>query len=175
MSHYNVGGLPEHMRMELIEPLREEFFKDEVRALGLEVGLSETRVYRQPLRPGLAVSDSRRSHAGACGTAAAGRPDCGRRDSAYGLYREIWQSFAVLLPIKSVGVMGDSRTYQQTCVVRAVLHRWDDGTGHPPFRGSAWSESPAGSSTRSGASTESPTTSATSRLPPSSGMIRARS
>ncbi|HCH62266.1 MAG: glutamine-hydrolyzing GMP synthase [Deltaproteobacteria bacterium] len=119
-SHHNVGGLPEHMRMDLIEPLR-ELFKDEVRALGLELGLSETRVYRQPFPgPGLAVR--------ILGEVTQERVDLLQQADrivdeeirAAGLYREIWQSFAVLLPIKSVGVMGDSRTYQQTCVVRAV-------------------------------------------------------
>jgi GMP synthase (glutamine-hydrolysing) len=119
-SHHNVGGLPETMRMALVEPLR-ELFKDEVRALGLELGLSEWRVHRQPFPgPGLAVR--------ILGEVTADRVNLLQRADrvvdeeirAAGLYRAIWQSFAVLLPVRSVGVMGDSRTYQQTCVVRAV-------------------------------------------------------
>jgi GMP synthase (glutamine-hydrolysing) len=119
-SHHNVGGLPDHMRMELIEPLR-ELFKDEVRALGLELGLSETRVYRQPFPgPGLAVRILGEVTAERVQLLQQADRVVDEEIRAAGLYREIWQSFAVLLPIKSVGVMGDSRTYQQTCVVRAV-------------------------------------------------------
>ena len=119
-SHHNVGGLPERMRMKLIEPMR-ELFKDEVRALGLELNMSEDRVYRQPFPgPGLAVrilGDITPERVALLQEADA-IVDVEIR--AAGLYRDIWQSFAALLPIRSVGVMGDSRTYEQTCVVRAV-------------------------------------------------------
>ena len=119
-SHHNVGGLPEHMDMSLIEPLR-ELFKDEVRALGAELGMSPGRIWRQPFPgPGLAVrilgevTDERVAllqEADAIVTA---------EIEAAGLTRETWQAFAVLLPVRSVGVMGDHRTYEQACVVRAV-------------------------------------------------------
>lgn len=119
-SHHNVGGLPEHMRMDLVEPLR-ELFKDEVRALGLELGLSEGRVYRQPFPgPGLAVRILGEVTAERVSLLQQADRIVDQEIRAAGLYRQIWQSFAVLLPVKSVGVMGDSRTYQQTCVVRAV-------------------------------------------------------
>ena len=119
-SHHNVGGLPETMRMDLIEPLR-ELFKDEVRALGLELGLSEGRVHRQPFPgPGLAVRILGEVTAERVGLLQLADRIVDEEIRAAGLYRSIWQSFAVLLPIKSVGVMGDARTYQQTCVVRAV-------------------------------------------------------
>ncbi|NOY28287.1 MAG: glutamine-hydrolyzing GMP synthase [Oligoflexia bacterium] len=119
-SHHNVGGLPERMDMELIEPLR-ELFKDEVRVLGAELGMSVGRIWRQPFPgPGLAVrilgevTDARVAllqEADAIVTS---------EIEAAGLTREIWQAFAVLLPVRSVGVMGDARTYEQACVVRAV-------------------------------------------------------
>ena len=119
-SHHNVGGLPEHMSMSLIEPLR-ELFKDEVRALGTELGLSEKRVYRHPFPgPGLAVR--------ILGEITPDRVEILQQadhifldeiDKA-GLYRDIWQALAVLLPVKSVGVMGDSRTYEWTVALRAV-------------------------------------------------------
>jgi len=119
-SHHNVGGLPETMRMDLVEPLR-ELFKDEVRVLGLELGLSEGRVYRQPFPgPGLAVRILGEVTAERVALLQQADRIVDEEIRAAGLYRQIWQSFAVLLPIKSVGVMGDSRTYQQTCVVRAV-------------------------------------------------------
>ncbi len=119
-SHHNVGGLPENMRMKLVEPLR-ELFKDEVRALGLELGLSHARVFRQPFPgPGLGVR--------ILGEVTAERVELLQRADrivdeeirAAGLYETIWQAFAVLLPVQSVGVMGDARTYQQTAVIRAV-------------------------------------------------------
>jgi GMP synthase (glutamine-hydrolysing) len=119
-SHHNVGGLPDRMRMKLIEPMR-ELFKDEVRALGLELKMSEDRVYRQPFPgPGLAVrilGEVTRE-----GVALLQEADAivDEEIRAAGLYRGIWQSFAALLPIRSVGVMGDSRTYEQTAVIRAV-------------------------------------------------------
>ncbi len=119
-SHHNVGGLPEGMKFKLVEPLR-ELFKDEVRQLGLQLGLPETMVWRQPFPgPGLAVR--------CLGDLTRARLDVLRRADAIvteeiiaaGLYRKIWQSFAVLLPVQSVGVMGDERTYEETIAVRAV-------------------------------------------------------
>lgn len=119
-SHHNVGGLPERMNMALVEPLR-ELFKDEVRALGRELGLPETLVGRHPFPgPGLAIRIP--------GPVDREKADILRRaDAIYldeireaGLYDEIWQAFAVLLPVKTVGVMGDSRTYDYVCALRAV-------------------------------------------------------
>ena len=119
-SHHNVGGLPESMRMELVEPLR-ELFKDEVRALGLELGLSADRVYRQPFPgPGLAVRILGEVTSERVSLLQQAEQIVDEEIRGAGLYRDIWQSFAVLLPVKSVGVMGDSRTYQETCVLRAV-------------------------------------------------------
>ena len=119
-SHHNVGGLPERMRMKLIEPMR-ELFKDEVRALGLELGMSETRVYRQPFPgPGLAVRILGEVSPDRVALLQEADAIVDEEIRAAGLYRDIWQSFAALLPIKSVGVMGDARTYEQTAVVRAV-------------------------------------------------------
>jgi len=119
-SHHNVGGLPERMKMQLVEPLR-ELFKDEVRALGAELGLPHAIVGRHPFPgPGLAIRI----------------PGAVTRDSlallrradrifleeirGAGLYDAIWQAFAVLLPVRTVGVMGDGRTYDQACALRAV-------------------------------------------------------
>jgi GMP synthase (glutamine-hydrolysing) len=119
-SHHNVGGLPKNMKLKLIEPLR-ELFKDEVRAVGLKLGLDEDFVYRQPFPgPGLAVR--------CVGPVTKERLNILREVDAVvieeiktaGLYRSLWQSFAVLLPVRSVGVMGDDRTYQDTAVIRAV-------------------------------------------------------
>jgi GMP synthase (glutamine-hydrolysing) len=120
-SHHNVGGLPERMNMKLVEPLR-ELFKDEVRALGRELGLPEK--FRRPPsvpRPRPCHPHPRRSHqARSC--------DILRKaDAVYldeirnaGLYDAIWQAFAVLLPVRTVGVMGDGRTYDSVCALRAV-------------------------------------------------------
>ena len=122
-SHHNVGGLPERMQLALVEPLR-ELFKDEVRQLGLELGLPRHMVWRQPFPgPGLAVR--------CLGTLERARLDVLRAADAIieeeiraaGLYESIWQSFGVLLPVKSVGVMGDARTYEETLAVRAVHSR----------------------------------------------------
>ena len=119
-SHHNVGGLPERMNMELVEPLR-ELFKDEVRALGRELGLPEVFVGRHPFPgPGLAIRIP--------GEVTKERCDILRKaDAIYleeirkaGLYDAIWQAFAVLLPVKTVGVMGDYRTYDSVCGLRAV-------------------------------------------------------
>ncbi|MEO5598628.1 MAG: glutamine-hydrolyzing GMP synthase, partial [Novosphingobium sp.] len=119
-SHHNVGGLPERMNMKLVEPLR-ELFKDEVRVLGRELGLPEIFVGRHPFPgPGLAIRIP--------GEVTKERCDILRKaDAVYldeirkaGLYDEIWQAFAVLLPVKTVGVMGDSRTYDNVCALRAV-------------------------------------------------------
>jgi GMP synthase (glutamine-hydrolysing) len=119
-SHHNVGGLPREMKFRLVEPLR-WLFKDEVRKAGLELGLDEEFVYRQPFPgPGLAVR--------CLGPVTRDRLDLLREADAVlieeikgaGLYRKMWQSFAVLLPVRSVGVMGDDRTYQYTIALRAV-------------------------------------------------------
>jgi len=122
-SHHNVGGLPERMRMKLVEPLR-ELFKDEVREVGRKLGLEEEFVVRQPFPgPGLAVR--------ILGEITPARLDLLRRADAIvseevrreGWYTRLWQSFAVLLPIQSVGVMGDERTYEYTVAIRAVESR----------------------------------------------------
>jgi GMP synthase (glutamine-hydrolysing) len=119
-SHHNVGGLPADMELQLVEPLR-ELFKDEVRALGLELGLSEERVYRHPFPgPGLAVrclGDVTENKLSLIREADA---ILHQEVHAAGLYRSIWQMYVALLPVRSVGVMGDGRTYEQACVVRAV-------------------------------------------------------
>ena len=119
-SHHNVGGLPEDMRLRLIEPLR-ELFKDEVRRLGHELGLPDEMVWRQPFPgPGLAVriigEVTREKVALLQDADAIVRAEI----AAAGLEREIWQSFAVLADIRSVGVMGDERTYGHPIIVRAV-------------------------------------------------------
>jgi len=119
-SHHNVGGLPERMNMQLVEPLR-ELFKDEVRALGRELGLPDIFVGRHPFPgPGLAIRIP--------GEVTKERCDILRKaDAIYleeirsaGLYDAIWQAFAVLLPVRSVGVMGDGRTYDNVLALRAV-------------------------------------------------------
>jgi GMP synthase (glutamine-hydrolysing) len=119
-SHHNVGGLPKKMHLRLIEPLR-ELFKDEVRAVGRELGLPEEILQRQPFPgPGLAVRILGEV------TAERLRLLCDADEIVIdeikraGLYTKIWQSFAVLLPVQSVGVMGDERTYENTIAVRAV-------------------------------------------------------
>ncbi len=119
-SHHNVGGLPERMRMNLVEPLR-ELFKDEVRALGRELGLPEAIVGRHPFPgPGLAIRVP--------GAVTRAKLALLRKADAIfleeiraaGLYDAIWQAFAVLLPVRTVGVMGDGRTYDHACALRAV-------------------------------------------------------
>jgi len=122
-SHHNVGGLPEHMKFTLVEPLR-ELFKDEVRQLGRDLGLEEEFVVRQPFPgPGLAVrilGDITEPRLAILRKADAIVIDEVRKA---GFYTSLWQSFAVLLPVQSVGVMGDARTYESTIAVRAVDSR----------------------------------------------------
>ncbi len=119
-SHHNVGGLPEKMHLKLVEPLR-ELFKDEVRRLGHEIGLPDEMIKRQPFPgPGLAIR--------ILGNITKERLDILREADKIileeikkaGLYNELWQSFAVLLPVKTVGVMGDARTYESVIAIRAV-------------------------------------------------------
>ena len=119
-SHHNVGGLPERMNLELVEPLR-ELFKDEVRSLGIELGLPNTFVDRHPFPgPGLAIRCL--GQITAENIAILQQVDMIFLDEIRkaGLYHSIWQAFAVLLPVRSVGVMGDGRTYEQVCSLRAV-------------------------------------------------------
>jgi len=119
-SHHNVGGLPERMNMKLVEPVR-ELFKDEVRELGRELGLHEAFISRHPFPgPGLAIRIPGEVTAERCAILR-------RADAIYleeirnaGLYDAIWQAFAVLLPVRTVGVMGDERTYDFVCALRAV-------------------------------------------------------
>lgn len=122
-SHHNVGGLPQRMRFRLVEPLR-QLFKDEVRDVGLTLGVDEEFIWRQPFPgPGLAVR--------IVGEVTADRLALLRKADVIvqdeirraGWYRRLWQSFAVLLPVQSVGVMGDERTYEYTVAVRAVESR----------------------------------------------------
>jgi GMP synthase (glutamine-hydrolysing) len=119
-SHHNVGGLPARMHMKLVEPLR-ELFKDEVRALGRELGLPDAFVGRHPFPgPGLAIrcpGDITRERLDILRLADAIYIDEIRRA---GLYDQIWQAFAVLLPVRTVGVMGDFRTYDYVVGLRAV-------------------------------------------------------
>ena len=119
-SHHNVGGLPEKMKLKLIEPLK-DLFKDEVRRIGRDLGMPEDILQRQPFPgPGLAVrilgevTKERADLLRECDDIVVGEI------KKAGLYQKIWQSFAVLLPVMSVGVMGDQRTYAYTCAVRAV-------------------------------------------------------
>ena len=119
-SHHNVGGLPRKMRFKLIEPLR-CLFKDEVRQLGLELGLPHEIVMRQPFPgPGLAVRILGEVTPKRCEILRAADTIVVEEMKASGWYYKIWQSFAVLLPVRSVGVMGDERTYDFTVAIRAV-------------------------------------------------------
>ncbi|MCH8926042.1 MAG: glutamine-hydrolyzing GMP synthase [Proteobacteria bacterium] len=119
-SHHNVGGLPAGMKMALVEPLR-ELFKDEVRALGRELGLPESLIGRHPFPgPGLAIRIPGEVTAEACETLRKADAIYLEEIRAAGLYDAIWQAFAVLLPVKSVGVMGDARSYEHVCALRAV-------------------------------------------------------
>jgi GMP synthase (glutamine-hydrolysing) len=119
-SHHNVGGLPKKMHLQLVEPLK-HLFKDEVRQLGKELGLSDDVVWRQPFPgPGLAIR--------IIGDVTAQRLAVLRKADtllleeirAAGLYYQLWQSFVILLPLKSVGIMGDQRTYENIVAIRAV-------------------------------------------------------
>jgi GMP synthase (glutamine-hydrolysing) len=119
-SHHNVGGLPDRMRLKLVEPLR-ELFKDEVRQVGLQLGLPEDMVWRQPFPgPGLAVRIMGEITPEGVRMLQEADDILVSEIKKAGLYREIWQSFCVLLPVKSVGVMGDIRTYEHTLAIRAV-------------------------------------------------------
>ena len=119
-THHNVGGLPEKMNLKLIEPLR-ELFKDEVRDLGKELGLPDEIVYRQPFPgPGLAIRIIGEVNEQDLETLREADAIVVEEIKNAGLYRDLWQSFAVLLPIKTVGVMGDYRTYEKVIAVRAV-------------------------------------------------------
>ena len=122
-SHHNVGGLPEKMNLKLLEPFR-ELFKDEVRELGKEMGISNEIINRQPFPgPGLAIrilgNITRKRLAILC----AADKIILEEIKAAGLYNDLWQSFAVLLPVKTVGVMGDSRTYENVVAIRAVTSK----------------------------------------------------
>jgi GMP synthase (glutamine-hydrolysing) len=119
-SHHNVGGLPETMKLKLIEPLR-DLFKDEVRRIGRDLGMPDEILERQPFPgPGLAVRILGEVTAERVALLQEADEIVVDEIKAAGLYRQIWQSFAVLLPVKSVGVMGDQRTYAYTCAIRAV-------------------------------------------------------
>src|SRR5215467_9182285 len=119
-SHHNVGGLPERMHLKLVEPLR-ELFKDEVRRAGLQLGLPEDMVWRQPFPgPGLAVRIMGEITPEGVRMLQEADDILVSEIKKAGLYRQIWQSFGVLLPVKSVGVMGDIRTYEHTLAIRAV-------------------------------------------------------
>jgi GMP synthase (glutamine-hydrolysing) len=122
-SHHNVGGLPEHMNMELVEPLR-ELFKDEVRELGTELGLPRHMISRQPFPgPGLAVRCLGELRRDRLDTLRAADSIIEEEVRDAGLYEAIWQSFGVLLPVRTVGVMGDQRTYEEVLAVRAVYSK----------------------------------------------------
>lgn len=119
-SHHNVGGLPEHMKMQLIEPLR-ELFKDEVRIIGKELGLPEAIVQRQPFPgPGLAIRILGAVSAEQVALLQKADAIVRTEIDAHPVRTEVWQFFAVLLPVKAVGVMGDGRTYEQVIAIRAV-------------------------------------------------------
>jgi GMP synthase (glutamine-hydrolysing) len=122
-SHHNVGGLPEDMDLELVEPLR-ELFKDEVRELGAELGLPRQMIQRQPFPgPGLAVRCLGEITEERLVALRAADAIVEEEIRAANLYESIWQSFGVLLPVKSVGVMGDQRTYAEALAIRAVYSR----------------------------------------------------
>ena len=168
-SHHNVGGLPARMNMKLVEPLR-ELFKDEVRALGRELGLPPAFVDRHPFPgPGLAIRCP--------GEITRDKLDILRRaDDIYieeirraGLYDEIWQAFAVLLPVRTVGVMGDYRTYDYVVGLRAVTSTDGMTADFYPFDMNSSATWRRASSTRSRASTAWSTTSPRSRPARSSG------
>ncbi len=119
-SHHNVGGLPADMKLKLIEPLR-DLFKDEVRRIGRDLHMPEDILERQPFPgPGLAVRILGEVTPDRVAILQEADAICTAEIKRAGLYRKVWQSFAVLLPVKTVGVMGDQRTYAYTCAIRAV-------------------------------------------------------
>lgn len=119
-SHHNVGGLPARMKLKLIEPVR-ELFKDEVRALGKEMGMSDDLLYRHPFPgPGLAIRVPQEITEEKLNLLRQADKIYLEEIRAAGLYDSIWQAFTVLLPVKTVGVMGDNRTYEYVCALRAV-------------------------------------------------------
>ncbi|MDE1156479.1 MAG: glutamine-hydrolyzing GMP synthase [Acidobacteriaceae bacterium] len=119
-SHHNVGGLPEDMKLKLIEPLR-DLFKDEVRRIGRDLDMPAEILERQPFPgPGLAVRILGEITPDRVAILQEADAICTEEIKKAGLYRQLWQSFVVLLPVKTVGVMGDQRTYAYTCAVRAV-------------------------------------------------------
>lgn len=119
-THHNVGGLPTKMKLKLVEPLR-ELFKDEVRVLGQELGLPDAIIWRQPFPgPGLAIRILGAVTKDRLAILRAAESIVDQEIRSAGLYREIWQAFAVLLPIRTVGVMGDQRTYEHVVAIRAV-------------------------------------------------------
>ena len=119
-SHHNVGGLPDRMSLKLLEPLR-ELFKDEVRKLGRELGLDAERIGRHPFPgPGLGIRVLGEVTRERCDVLRLADKIFMEEIRAAGLYDQIWQAFAALLPVKTVGVMGDVRTYENVCAVRAV-------------------------------------------------------
>jgi GMP synthase (glutamine-hydrolysing) len=171
-SHHNVGGLPETLHLKLLEPLR-ELFKDEVRELGVALGLPHEMVYRHPFPgPGLGVrilGEVKQEYADLLRRADAIFIDELR---AADWYDKTSQAFAVFLPVKSVGVMGDGRTYEYVVALRAVqtsgLHDRPLGRAAPR---ACWARSPTASSTKCAASTAWSTTSPASRRRPSSGNL----
>ena len=119
-THHNVGGLPSRMRFKLIEPVR-ELFKDEVRELGRELGLPDEIIWRQPFPgPGLAIRILGPVTQERLATVRGADAIVEQEIRKAGYYRKIWQAFAVLLPVRTVGVMGDQRTYENVVAVRAV-------------------------------------------------------
>ena len=119
-SHHNVGGLPEKMKLKLLEPFR-ELFKDEVRILGREMGMPDEIINRQPFPgPGLAIRILGKINQERLDILCAADKIILQEVKAAGLYNDLWQSFAVLLPVKTVGVMGDARTYESVVAIRAV-------------------------------------------------------
>jgi len=119
-SHHNVGGLPQNLKFKLIEPLR-ELFKDEVRALALELGVDEDFVHQHPFPgPGLAVRIVGEVNRESLEILRATDQIVVEEVHKAGVHNRLWQAFAVLLPVKSVGVMGDRRTYQRVAVIRLV-------------------------------------------------------
>ncbi|MFQ5764326.1 MAG: glutamine-hydrolyzing GMP synthase, partial [Rhodospirillales bacterium] len=133
-SHHNVGGLPERMNLELVEPLR-ELFKDEVRVLGAELGLPDGIVGRHPFPgPGLAIRVPGEVTAEKLATLRQADAIYLDEIRAAGLYDEVWQAFAVLLPVRTVGVMGDARTYDFVCALRAVTSTDGMTADYYPFQ-----------------------------------------